>query len=60
MRPNRQKLITGPKLVLDFGRDLDRVHVGIREIHTSKKDLDIGRDLVHFGPNLFGYQMAPA
>jgi hypothetical protein len=38
---------------------LDLVHVGIRENHTGKKDLVNGRDLVHFGPNLFGYQMAP-
>jgi hypothetical protein len=52
-------LITGPNLDLVSGRDLDRVHVGIRENHTSKKDLVSGRDLVNFGPNLFGYQMAP-
>jgi hypothetical protein len=44
---------------LDFGRDLDRVHVGIRKNHTGKKVLDFGRDLVHLGANLFGYQMAP-
>jgi hypothetical protein len=30
----------------------------IRENHTSKIDLDSGRDLVHFGPNLIGSQMA--
>ncbi len=41
------------------GRDLDRVHVGIRENHTSQIDLDSGHDLVHFGPNLFSFQMAP-
>jgi len=45
---------------LDFGgRDLDRVHVGIRENHTGKKVLDFGRVLVHFGPNLFAIKMAP-
>jgi hypothetical protein len=38
---------------------LDHVHVGIRENHSSKKDLVSGRDLVNFGPNLFGCQMAP-
>jgi hypothetical protein len=38
---------------------LDQVHVGIRENHSSKKDLVSGRDLVNFGPNLFGCQMAP-
>jgi hypothetical protein len=52
-------LTTGPNLDLVSGRDLDRVHVGIREHHTGKKDLVSGRDLVNFGPNLFGYQMAP-
>jgi hypothetical protein len=52
-------LITGPTLVLNFGRDLDRVNVGIHKNHTSKKDLDIGRDLVHFGPNLLAIKMAP-
>jgi hypothetical protein len=35
------------------------VHVGIHEKHTSQKDLVSGRDLVNFGPNLFGYQIAP-
>jgi hypothetical protein len=54
-----KKLITGPNLDLVSGRDLDRVHVGICENHTSKIDLDSGRDLVHFGPNLFGSQMTP-
>ena len=39
---------------------MDRVHVGIRQNHTRKKDLVSGRDLVNFGPNLFGYQMAPS
>jgi hypothetical protein len=48
-----------PNLDLVSGRDLDRVNVGIRENHTSQKDFDSGRDLVHFGPNLFGSQMAP-
>jgi hypothetical protein len=52
-------MITGPNLDLVSGRDLDRVHVGNRENHTIKNDLVRGRDLVNFGPNLFGYQMAP-
>jgi hypothetical protein len=30
-----------------------------RENHTSKKDLVSGHYLVNFGPNLFGFQMAP-
>jgi hypothetical protein len=38
---------------------LDRVHVGIHENHTSKKYLVSVCELVNFGPNLFGYQMAP-
>ena len=52
-------MTTGPNLDLVSGRDLDRVHVGIRENHTGKKDLDNGRDLVHFGPNLLAIKMAP-
>ena len=54
-----KKSIIGPHLDLVSGRDLDRVHVGIHKNHTSKNDLDSGRDLVHFGPNLVGSQMAP-
>jgi hypothetical protein len=41
------------------GRDLDRVHDGIHENHTSKIDLDSGSDLVNFGSNLFGSQITP-
>ena len=41
------------------GPDLDRVHVETCENHTSKKYLVSGRDLVNFGPYLFGYHMAP-
>ena len=48
-----KKLITGPNLDLVSGH-LDRVHVGIRENHTSKKDLVSGCNLVNFGLNLFG------
>ena len=44
---------------MDFGRDLDRVHVGIRENHTGKKVSDFGCVLVHFGPNLLAIKMAP-
>jgi hypothetical protein len=54
-----KKLVRGPNLDLVSGCDLDQVHVGIRKNHTCKKDLVSGRDLVNFGPNLFGYQMAP-
>jgi hypothetical protein len=32
-------MIRGPNLDLVSGRDLDHVHVGIGENHTSKKDL---------------------
>ena len=48
-------MITGPNLDFVSGRDLDRVHVGIRENHTSKKHLVSDRNLVNFGLNLFGY-----
>ena len=50
-------MITGPNLDLVSGPNLDMVHVGIREKHAGKKNLVSGRDLVNFGPNLFGNQM---
>jgi len=51
----------GQKKIWSMVKILTRsmVHVRIRDNHTSKKDLVNGRNLVNFGPNLFGSQMAP-